>query len=77
MPKKPRRYETDELDDREEDDGVDGDALARRAIDVDGRSADQAKEDERGAEGLMSGRSALNPRAKYFQSRNINVQERD
>ena len=42
----------DEIDDGEEQDGVDGDASRQGAIDGDGRSANEAKEDERRAEGI-------------------------
>ena len=66
MPKKREERGADEFDDCQEDDGVDGDSASEGAIGVDGRVADEAEEDERGAEGVDERKKRAEAQSKVF-----------
>jgi len=56
----------DEFDDGEEDNCVDGDAAGEGAVGVDWRSADEAEEDERGAEGVDERKKRAEAQCEVF-----------
>ena len=56
----------DELDDREEDDGIDGDSAGEGAVGVGGCVADETEEDERGAQGVDERKKRAEAQSKVF-----------